>query len=102
MDNITIYTYLIPILSADSVAKSKAIWCSNDAAKTWINWMTQQTSIPAGKTDCAHPLDRNLALAKKIGVTGTPAIFFSDGNRIPGAVAKDTIEKKFAELAVKK
>lgn len=102
MDNITIFTYLIPILSADSTAKSKAIWCSAEPSKTWISWMVQQVPPPAVKADCTNPLDRNLALAKKLGVTGTPAIFFSDGTRIPGAVSKETIEKKFAELIVKK
>ena len=102
MDNITIFTYLIPILSADSTVKSKAIWCSAEPSKTWISWMVQQVPPPSSKADCTNPLDRNLALAKKIGVTGTPAIFFSDGTRIPGAVSKETIEKKFAELIVKK
>jgi thiol:disulfide interchange protein DsbC len=102
MDNITVFTYLIPILSADSTVKSKAIWCSAEPSKTWINWMVQQIPPVATKSDCANPLDRNLALAKKIGVTGTPAIFYSDGTRIPGAVSKETIEKKFAELTVKK
>lgn len=102
MDNITVYTYLIPILSADSTIKSKAIWCSAEPSKAWINWMVQQVPPTAAKSDCANPLDRNLALAKKIGVTGTPAIFFTDGNRIPGAVSKETIEKKLADLIIKK
>jgi len=102
MDNITIFTYLIPILSADSTAKSKAIWCSAEPSKAWINLMTQQLQPTVANADCVNPLDRNLALAKKIGVTGTPTIFFTDGTRIPGSVSKESIEKKFAELSVKK
>jgi len=35
-----------------------------------------------------------LALAKKWGITGTPAIFFADGSRIAGAVPLAQIEKK--------
>jgi thiol:disulfide interchange protein DsbC len=97
MDNITVYTFLIPILAADSSTKSKAIWCSNDPAKTWVSWMTSQTPLP-NKTDCATPLDKNLALAKKLGITGTPAIFFTDGYRIPGAASRDDIEKKLASI----
>lgn len=102
MDNITVYNFLIPILSADSTVKAKAIWCSSDSAKTWVNWMALQTPIPTGKSDCTNPLDKNLALAKKLGISGTPAIFFSDGNRIPGAASKDMLEKKLAELSPKK
>jgi len=97
MDNVTIYTFLLPILSADSSTKSKAIWCASDPSKTWVNWMTIQTPLPS-KTDCATPLERNLALAKKLSITGTPALFFTDGNRIPGAAEKEDIEKKFASI----
>jgi thiol:disulfide interchange protein DsbC len=97
MDNITVYTFLIPILSNDSAPKAKAVWCSTDPGKTWVNWMVSRTALPS-KTDCANPLDRNLELAKKLGVTGTPAIFFTDGMRVPGAVSKDELEKKFASL----
>jgi thiol:disulfide interchange protein DsbC len=97
MENITVYTFLTPILSPDSTTKSKAIWCANDPSKTWVNWMTMQTPLPT-KTDCTTPLDKNVALAKKLGITGTPAIFFTDGNRIPGAASKDDLEKKLASL----
>jgi|APCry1669189534_1035231.scaffolds.fasta_scaffold12318_2 thiol:disulfide interchange protein DsbC len=97
MDNLTVYTFLIPILAADSATKSKAIWCSAEPSKTWVNWMVSQTALPS-KTDCATPLERNLDLAKKLGINGTPALFFTDGNRIPGAASKDDIEKKFASL----
>ena len=97
MDNITVYTFLIPILSADSATKSKAVWCASDPSKAWVNWMTAQSSLP-NKTDCPNPLDKNLALAKKLGITGTPAIFFEDGSRIPGAASKDDLEKKLASI----
>ena len=33
-------------------------------------------------------------VGKKIGVTGTPAIFFTDGSRITGSVPLAQIEKK--------
>ena len=95
IDNITVYTFLIPILSADSSTKSKAIWCSSDPSRTWVSWMTMQTPLPI-KIDCTTPLEKNLALAKKLGITGTPAIFFTDGYRFPGAASKDDIEKKLA------
>ena len=59
--------------------------------------MTSQTPLPT-KTDCTNPLDKNLALAKKLGISGTPAIFFTDGYRFPGAASKDDIEKKLASI----
>ena len=97
LDNVTIYTYLIPILSPDSAQKSKQIWCSADSQKTYIDWMINGVT-PSGKSDCATPLDKNMAFAKTYGITGTPTIFFTDGSRFPGAVQISDIEKKFSSL----
>lgn len=93
MDDVTIYNFLIPILSTDSLTKSQQIWCSSDKTTAWTNWMING-QMPTGKTDCNTPIERNMALAKKWGVNGTPAIFFTDGSRIAGAVPLAQIEKK--------
>jgi thiol:disulfide interchange protein DsbC len=93
LNNVTIYTFLIPILSKDSMTISQKIWCSADKGKVWTDWMVN-AAPPSGATDCATPLEKNLSLAKKYGVTGTPAIFFPDGSRIAGAVPLTQIEKK--------
>lgn len=97
LDNVTVYTYLIPILSADSAQKSKQIWCSADPQKAYIDWMINGIT-PSGKSDCSTPLDKNMAFAKTYGITGTPTIFFTDGSRFPGAVQITDIEKKFSSL----
>jgi thiol:disulfide interchange protein DsbC len=97
LDNVTVYTFLLPILSADSMQKSKQIWCSSDATKVWLDWTINNTT-PSGKGECSTPIDKNLALAKSYGITGTPTIFFTDGSRFPGAVQLSDIEKKLASL----
>jgi len=98
LDNVTIYTYLIPILSADSVQKSKQIWCASDPAKTYTDWMLNGTPM-TGKSDCnIAVIDKNLGLAKTLGITGTPTIFFVDGTRFPGAAQLTDIEKKLSSL----
>jgi thiol:disulfide interchange protein DsbC len=97
LDNVTVYTYLIPILSADSAQKSKQIWCSADPQKAYIDWMINGVA-PSGKSDCTTPLDKNMAFAKTYSITGTPTIFFTDGSRFPGAVQIVDIEKKLSSL----
>ena len=97
LDNVTIYNYLIPILSADSALKSKQIWCAAYQQKVWNDWMLNNLA-PSGKSDCANPIDKNLTLAKNYGINGTPTIFFTDGSRFPGAVQLADIEKKLASL----
>jgi len=97
LDNVTIYTYLLPILSPDSTQKSKQIWCAADPYKAYMDWMINGIN-PSGKGECTTPLDKNLAFAKTYGITGTPTLFFNDGSRFPGAVQITDIEKKFSSL----
>ena len=97
LDNVTVYTYLLPVLGPDSLQKSKQIWCAADPYKAYMDWMINGT-VPNGKSDCATPLDKNMAYAKSYGITGTPTLFFTDGSRFPGAVQITDIEKKFSSL----
>jgi len=98
MDNVTIYTFLYNILSPDSFEKSKNVWCSPDRAKAWDDWMINGKPAAAAPANCEAPNERVLALGQKLHITGTPAIFFSDGTRIPGAVDQKTLEAKLASL----
>lgn len=50
LDNITIYTFLYPILSADSLEKSKQVWCASDRAAAWSTMMTSAKPF-TGRTD---------------------------------------------------
>jgi thiol:disulfide interchange protein DsbC len=95
IDNITIYTFLYPILSQDSSDKSKGVWCSADKSKAWNDLMLNGT-IPA-TARCDTPIERTLELGRKYRVTGTPTLFFANGERVPGAIAADQIEKLLAE-----
>ena len=93
MDNITAYIFAYPILAQDSIDKSKAIWCSTDRLKAWQDQMLREKA-PTGKGTCDNPIDKVVALGRKLNVTGTPTTFFEDGERISGALPKDRIEAK--------
>lgn len=92
LKNATVYTFLVPMLSEDSLIKSKKIWCSPDRLKAFDDWMLNNKAPTASDT-CATPLERNSELAQGLGVTGTPAIYFPNGKRIPGYMPLDKIEK---------
>ena len=88
----TVYTFMVPMLSEDSLVKSRKIWCSSDRLKAWDDWMINGKA-PAGSDNCTNPLERNSKLAQSLGVSGTPAIFFPNGEKIPGYMPLDKIEK---------
>ncbi len=98
IDNVTVYTFMYNILSEDSIAKSKNIWCSADRSKAWDDWMLDGKAPAAAPAGCASPHDKVFALGQKLRVNGTPAIFFADGSRIPGAIDAKTMEAKFAAI----
>lgn len=100
LDNITVYTFLFPVLSADSETKSRQIWCSADNVRAWQDWMLSKVA-PKGKTACKTPLEENIALGLRLNVSGTPGVFFADGSRLSGAADAATIEQKFAEITRK-
>ncbi|MCU0930065.1 MAG: DsbC family protein [Burkholderiaceae bacterium] len=95
--DVTIYTFLYPILGPDSNEKSRAIWCSKDPMKTWRDWMIEGVVPPkviGGCDDAA--IARNVEFGQKHRVQGTPAIIYEDGKRVPGAVSAAEIEKQLA------
>lgn len=94
LKDVTIYTFLIPILGPDSTIKARDIWCSRDNSKVWRNWMLNGEPVKRemGKCD-AGALDRNLALAQRYRINGTPAIVFDDGSHVPGAIPLAELEK---------
>ncbi|AOY92625.1 thiol:disulfide interchange protein [Cupriavidus sp. USMAA2-4] len=97
MDNITVYTFLFPVLSPDSEAKARQVWCSADRTKAWRDWMLNKVAL-TGNGSCKTPVEDNLALGRSLNINGTPAVFFTDGTRIPGAADAATLERKLASL----
>lgn len=97
LDNVTVYTFLYPILSEDSLKKSRQIWCSADRAKAWNDWIIDGKT-PGGRDNCdTSAITRNLEFGRRLNITGTPTIVFADGERVPGAVPLNVLEQKLAQ-----
>ncbi|WP_420223797.1 DsbC family protein [Pigmentiphaga litoralis] len=97
IDNVTVYTFLYPILAPDSTTKSRAVWCSADRAKTWDDWMLNGKT-PTGAGTCDTPIEKVVALGKKLQITGTPTIFFGDNTRVGGAMPADQLKAKLDSM----
>lgn len=97
LDDVTVYTFLVPFQGA---AKPAAIWCTADRALAWQRYMLQGDSSLLGAQTCEHPVERNLALARQLGVQGTPTIFWSDGTRTDGYVGRDVLEARLRQASL--
>jgi thiol:disulfide interchange protein DsbC len=98
VDNVTVYTFLYNILAEDSSVKSKNIWCTADRSKAWDDWMLNGKAAPTAPDSCSTPNEKIYNLGRKLKVTGTPTIFFTDGSRIPGAIDARGLESKLAAI----
>ena len=93
--DVTVYTFLYPILGGDSPEKARNIWCAKDNTKVWRDWMLDGTAPPKSMGQCdIGALQRNAELGRKHRINGTPAIVFEDGKRVPGAMNTEQIEKQ--------
>lgn len=99
MTDVTVYTFLTPVLGPDSLKKSEQIWCAGDRLKAWNDWMTANVAPPAAGAVCDMTgLQKVTALGEKYRVRGTPTIFLSNGERIPGYVPVAQLEKRIAGI----
>jgi thiol:disulfide interchange protein DsbC len=96
MTDVTVYTYLLPVLSPDSADKSRAIWCSKDRAKAWDQMMVKGTVSEQPKA-CDTPLEKNALVAKRLNITGTPAVYLTSGQQLGGYLPAEKIEQAFAQ-----
>lgn len=97
VDNITVHLFLYPILSPDSLEKSRNIWCAKDQAGAWLDHMLRDKHNTPAQCDPA-PLKRNLDFGRKYKITGTPTLIFANNVRVPGAISAQEVEKHFAAV----
>ena len=89
IDNITVYYFLLPLenLHPDAINKSKHVWCQGEKrVQVWQDFMLKNTPIPQVAA-CNNPIEKNIALARQLGVNSTPTIFLENGVRIDGSVS---------------
>lgn len=93
--DVTIHTFVVPFQGA---ALPLAIWCSPDRAEAWQRVMVDGAALPAvpAGVPCDHPIERNLTLARQLGVNGTPTLIWADGSRTEGLVSRAVIEERLA------
>jgi thiol:disulfide interchange protein DsbC len=95
LDDLTVYTFLLPFQGA---ARPIAIWCAADRVQAWERAMQHGETPPATDTSaCAHPIERNLALARRLGIQATPTLAWEDGSRTEGYLERSSLQARLAD-----
>jgi len=81
---IKVYTFLYPLESLHPQARAKAesIWCAKNQHEALVSVMLENKALP--KATCQTPVADNIALAKGLGITGTPTMIAGDGRKYAG------------------
>jgi len=94
IDDITIYIFMYPVIRPENANHSRAVWCSPDRAKAWLELAAAaQPKVPAAGASCANPVDQVLAAGRKLRVNATPTLFLANGERISGGLAAADLRK---------
>jgi thiol:disulfide interchange protein DsbC len=101
MDDVTVHVFMLPIISPESGPLARAVWCSPDRAKAWLDLMLNDVK-PTANGNCPNPIDRNLELGKKFRVNGTPTFILADGQRMSGWKPAAQFSKLLDEAQAKK
>ena len=98
LNDVTVYTFLLPIeqLHPAATEKARAVWCSADRQKTWDELMLNNVN-PTGAKSCENPVDKVVAFAQQKGINATPTMFLADGTRVSGAKSAGELDRLMNE-----
>lgn len=92
LDDITVHIFLYPVIKPESVTQTKSVWCSKDRAKAWNDLMLRDIQ-PTAKPDCDTPVEKLVALGRKLGANSTPTWFVETGERYSGALPLEEVTR---------
>jgi thiol:disulfide interchange protein DsbC len=99
-DDIAFYIKLYPLkMHKDAYRKSKAIQCEKSLQLLEDAFAKKEIPDPKCDTD---EIDKNIALAQKLGITGTPTIILEDGRILRGLVKAEKLLRYIDSIKVEK
>jgi thiol:disulfide interchange protein DsbC len=94
LDDITVYVFMYPVIRPENADHSRAVWCSPDRAKAWLELAAApRPKVPEVSASCANPVDKVLETGRKLGVNSTPTLFLANGERLSGGLAAGDLKE---------
>jgi thiol:disulfide interchange protein DsbC len=94
LDDVTIYVFMYPVIRPENTNHSRAVWCSADRAKAWLELAAQpKPKVPEAAASCANPVDKVLELGRKLAVNSTPTLILANGERVSGGLSPEDLKE---------
>lgn len=85
LDNVTVYKFMFPVISPESVPLARTAWCAPDRGAAWRAIMAGSRPM-GGRQDCdTSGLLAILKAGEKYKIQNTPTVFLANGKRLVGA-----------------
>lgn len=91
VDDITVYVFMYPVIRPQAADHSRAVWCSPDRAKAWLE-LALDHKRPAASPDCDNPVEKNLQLGRALRVNSTPTLILANGERVSGGMSAKALQ----------
>jgi thiol:disulfide interchange protein DsbC len=101
VDNITVYVFMYPVIKPDLADHSRAVWCSPDRGKAWLD-LALRGKPSSSSASCDTPVEKNLELGHKLGVNSTPTLVLANGERISGGMSAADLRELLDQVASSK
>jgi thiol:disulfide interchange protein DsbC len=100
VEDITVYYFMYPVIRPELADHSRAVWCSPDRAKAWLELAARpKPRVPLADASCDTPIERVLELGKSLRVSSTPTLFFANGERLRGGLPAAQLRTMLDESA---
>ncbi|HQU06042.1 putative thiol:disulfide interchange protein DsbC precursor [Ferrovum sp. JA12] len=95
INDVTIYTFVYPIASLHPHApqRSAEIWCAHNRAQAWDEYLLNKKQINKNTQCDVSDLEKVQLLAEKLNINGTPTLIFKNGQKVPGVISANDLEK---------
>jgi len=92
--DVTVYVFMYPVIRPENADHSRAVWCSPDRAKAWLELAAgARPKVPAAQPSCPNPLDKILETGRKLRINSTPTLILANGERVGGGLAPADLQK---------
>jgi thiol:disulfide interchange protein DsbC len=98
INDITVYVFMYPVIRPENADHSKAVWCSPDRAKAWLE-LAIHHKRPNASAACDSPVERNLELGRSLGVNSTPTLILANGERLSGGLSAADLTEMLDQVA---
>lgn len=98
--DLRVHVFMLP-LQTGSEGIAARVGCAQQPAQAWRALMTEGRAPERASSDCnSSMLDRNRALARRLGVVGTPTLVAQDGRIHAGALSGEALAQWLSSPAV--